>query len=286
MAKIVLYDSTKSDNRVTHFDPSGNIGDYSGFTDKLIDPDLTGFWTEGAGFLIPLLHWKWDGATGIAEQTETEKENRLKELVSNAPVVRVQEQSDDPTKQVGGKHKALGFNFAVPASTGDHNYDIQVPYNISVLSVEYVPATDMEGDAFSAYIAPDITIGTITSDVSISDTVINVGQSVIDNSYIGAIVKLDDGTNVSNCGYILSVDSGTITVETGSANAHAAATPTSVKLTHEAIKDVTLSGTVVMDIGATKIGSSYIPANAIIRITYHNHSGVAHNFTGVIEYLY
>ena len=42
----------------------------------------------------------------------------------------------------------------------------------------------------------------------------------------------------------------------------------------------------VIELGAEKIGGSYIPANTVIRFHYNNNEGSAKIFTGILGLLY
>lgn len=195
---------------------------------------------------------------------------------------------EDETNRTQGHYQSRGLEMSIPASTGLHTADFSFNYPISLMSMEYVPEASMDGDYFDATVGPETIIGTITSDVTASDTVINVSQTVLDNIQIGYLVHLDDLTNKDALTEVTAIDkvAGTITVATGAVNGFAAATPTYVKQTVLMAKNIRLSGTVRIELGSTKIGGSFLPANTAIRITYNNISGTAKTFAAIAEYLY
>ncbi len=166
---------------------------------------------------------------------------------------------------------------------------INWPIPVNVLSLNFKTTGDNEDDQLNCCVSPDTTIGAITQDVTVNDTVINVDSSVISNISIGFYVKLDDGVDVSDLGRIISIDSGsnTITVETAASNSHAASTPTVVKLTVFYIKDynIGLAGNYIL--GDSKIGGSLVPANTNVCFDYINNSvSVAKKLIVQIEYIY
>lgn len=207
---------------------------------------------------------------------------------NEASIVKILEEDSDPNKRTGGHYQAVGLRISVPASTGIHTKDFTFPHPISLMSMEYVPKSSMDGDKFDILVAPETTIGSITADVTASDTIINVDATVLASTFVGAVIHIDDGTNKDLLGKVLSVDKagGTITVESGATNAFLAATPTYVKQTVRLVENVWIHGTVLTELGSTKIGGSYLPANTVIRIEYDNVTGTAKDYDSICEILY
>ena len=205
-----------------------------------------------------------------------------------ALVTKIHEQDLDPVKQVAGHFRAKGFEMDIPATAGPHNLDITFPIDIAMLSMEFTPKPEMDGDYFCVLVGLHTVIGTITSDVSVSDTVLNVSQTVIDNAFLGVHILLDDGTNTSECAQVTAIDPalGTITVETASDQAYLVSTPTFVKMTAVAVEDVHLDGGARVEIGHSKIGGSFFPKGYTMRVVYHNITETAKKFRAVLEYLY
>ena len=83
-----------------------------------------------------------------------------------------------------GGHYAFHSEKMTAAANTITTHDITFPININILASKVHITADMEGYIISWSISPDQTIGTITSDVSIGDTVINVSQTVVDDADI------------------------------------------------------------------------------------------------------
>ena len=133
------------------------------------------------------------------------------------------------------------------------------------------------------------TTGTITSDVTASDTVINVSQTVIDNVNIGYKIQLDDSTNTDDLGIVTAIDTDnkTITVDTAATQGFSAATPTYVKQTVCMVSDYEIGPAWEWVIGESKIGGSHLPANTTVEVKYTNNSAItAKKLVAKIEYLY
>lgn len=151
-------------------------------------------------------------------------------------------------------------------------YSFSYPMNISVIEARFVSATENEGDVWSWVIAPNTTIGALTANVSVSDTVINVSSTVTDNIKVGFFCNLFDGVNTEELGRVLAIDSeaGTITVETASTQAFSAASPTYVQMSIYFLKDVEIGHPWATVYGEGKIKSSYVPANTTVKVMYDN----------------
>lgn len=214
-------------------------------------------------------------------------ESSIEEVVQK---VKVLEEDGDTNKQTGGHFRAKTLAYDIPTGTQWHYTNFTFPYPICILSMEYVGVSTHEGDLIKIDIAPDTTIGEITSDVSISDTVINVDNNVLANIKVGYLVTLDDGTNSESLGYVvdLSKKDKTITVENAATIAFSASTPTSIKQTIPIIDGIEIDYTTSsIAIGATKIGGSYLPANTVLRFGYFNGDATAgKRFRAILEFLY
>lgn len=287
MASVVIYDPYDSivADRVITYLSSANTPEYVGQPNTLVDPDLS------ALTAVPYKYWKYDGVSAIVEMSVSEKEAVSEFLArQNISTVKVLEEDMDKDKQTQGHFRAKTLAFDVPVGAQWHYTNFTFPYPISLLSMEYVGINALIDDRIKINIAPDTTTGTITSDVTASDTVINVSQTVIDNVQIGYNLKLDDGTNVDDLGYVLSYDKTnlTVTMETAAVNGFLAATPTYVKQTIPLLEDIEIDYTTAsITIGATKIGGSYLPANTVIEFGYYNgDASGGKRFRAIVEFLY
>ena len=205
------------------------------------------------------------------------------------PLLKVVIEEESPDKHTGRHYQSQSFEIAADATNGWKETTISFPYAISLLSAEWINKTENEGDEVEFLVGEDTIVGAITSDVSATDTVINVQKSVVNNVYVGAYIKLTEGGTTDNVGRILSIDKSAkqITIETATTNAFTAAGPTYVKMTVKIVPHLILVGNnVPMSIGESKIGASYIPANAVLKARYNNISAIEKTFSFVLEYLY
>ena len=205
-------------------------------------------------------------------------------------LVRVQEQDDDPAKQVTGFYRGVGLTHTVPGVVGESFTDFTFPFNIAMLDMEFIAKSDNIGDVFSVCIAPETIVGAITADVSVNDTTFNVSPTVLENVKEGFAIHLSDGVNNDLCGFVTAggIDkvAGTLSVSVGAEHAFAAATPTYVKMTVPVVQDVKFTGQSTIELGSSKIGGSFVPAGTNIRFHYDNKDGVAKEFHGILEILW
>lgn len=214
----------------------------------------------------------------------TDFENNFKEDGNKRLQTRIEEEE----VYTGGNYQSQSFEMSIGAGEAEKVMDISFPIPISVLSGEVTGDALYQQDDLEVFVYPDTITGTITSDVAVNDTVINVSQSVIDNVKIGFYIKLDDGTNNDDLGRCISIDKNNlkITVETASTNAYLASTPTYIKQTVKFVPHLRLPMNSRVVIGESKIGGSHLPANAILRVRYINNSATTKTFSFILEYLY
>lgn len=191
--------------------------------------------------------------------------------------------------KTGGHFQARGIAVDIPAIVGWYDFpDLSWPFPVSVLSADAFAKSENNKDTIEFLVAPDTIVGAVIADVTTSDTILNVQQSVIDNMQLGYWVGLYDGINTDSCGRCLNIDSinSQITVETAPTNAYAAVSPTYVRMTNKMACEIELTEGHRMVLGESKIGGSYLPANTVMRLRYNNRDGVAKRFAFVLEYLY
>jgi len=158
----------------------------------------------------------------------------------------------------------------------------------NALAIQFHTSAENIGDTVTLAIAPNTTVGILTSDVAVNDTILNVSSTVTDFIRVGYELTLTDGINTEVLGVVVNVNpgAGQVTVETACPTAFAAATPTYVQQTVYFIKDFYLQGPYTYKLGDTTIGSSYIPTGTIVRIKYTNNSAAAKTFVGIVELFY
>lgn len=195
---------------------------------------------------------------------------------------------DEPT---GGRYQAQSFEFDITHDIGTwDSMEVSFPYPTSLFSTEWINETLFENDIVKVEVAPNTIIGSISSNVSVSDTVINVSQTVVDNIRLGYLLNLFDGTNSDDLGRVIDIDKDalTVTVETASTIAFASSTPTYARMTIQFIPHIMLKGLGRVELAKDVVGGSYIPANSPITVSYKNVEGTTTGkcFSFILEYKY
>lgn len=117
---------------------------------------------------------------------------------------------------------------------------------------------------------------------------IAVSSTVVNYTFIGYYIKLNDGTNIDDVGRVLSVNKNTnkIYVEFNPIHSFNAATPTYVLQTIYILKNYEIQEPWEHNIGQSKIGGAYVPADIAITIDYTNNTNATSVILGRVEYLY
>jgi hypothetical protein len=186
----------------------------------------------------------------------------------------------------GGNFKTETIIMNISASS-TFEADYTWPYPISLLVLFSTITSTHEGDNLEITVAPNTTVGLLTSNVSANDTTISVSQTVIDNLYIGYKLKLDDGSNVDDLGYVTAINKVTnqVTVNTPAVHSFDSSN-TAVKMTIYYVENFEIGAPANITIGKSKIGASYIPAGTIIHAKYTNNNTDTKKFIARLEYLY
>lgn len=210
-------------------------------------------------------------------------QNSIQEIQRISETKVIISEEDTPT---GGKFKAVCYKHT--CTPGVNVRDYTFPYAISALAVKFVSIEEHRNDELELHIAPDTTIGTLTSSIVIDDTILPVSSTVLLYASVGVYIKITDGVNEENLGIVTEVDTinSTITIETPVTYNYSHLTPTLIKMTIKSIDNFIIGHPSLYNIGESKIGSSYVPANTILRVKYTN-NGVdpVDNYYNV-EYMY
>jgi len=138
---------------------------------------------------------------------------------------------------------------------------------------------DMDGDCMTWEISPNTTIGTVTSNITIGDSIINVSQTVVDNIDAGFKCRIADATSPTvtyeDVGQVLNVDkeNSQITIENTASMAWTAASGVIIQMTVSFADEMEIGSTpTTFEIGKSTIGASYLPANTPVICSYDNKS--------------
>lgn len=187
-------------------------------------------------------------------------------------------------KKLQGETQFQSFEVTVDAPTGMYVHDVSFPFDVNLIRGRWFNKALFAGDSLEMTVAEDSIIGAITANVAIDDTVINVSQSVVDNTKKGYYIKCEG----QDWGRVIGIDNDALTITIESA-ATAAITATGSQYILQTVKYVPhlyLEGSDTMMVLEGGVGSSFLPANTVVKIKYHNDTGTAKTYSAIFEYFY
>ena len=188
----------------------------------------------------------------------------------------------EETIETGGYFRCEGHKFTIAAGTTD-SHMISWPYPISVLESYFTCGTNQEGDVINVVTGPDTIVGTITANVAISDTVIPVSLTVVQNAQVGWDFKIGS----DNLGYIIGIDANALTITLATPVTSTYTSGDYAKIEVPGIRDLEIGPAAFRyQIGASKTGGKYLPANTNVKVSYTNNGVNPITFRYQLEYLY
>jgi hypothetical protein len=189
----------------------------------------------------------------------------------------------------GGFYSSMGIVFDINTTINSiTESDVSFKHPVNILTVGFTPNESNFNDEITGIIAPNTTIGYITSNSYIGESHINVSQTVIDNIYIGFSCYLTDGTNSSGCGVVTNIDKELNSISFGTPlnNSYSLYSPTYVQMSIHMLNKFSIGPNHNYKLGQASIGASYIPTGTIGRICYKNVTGGPKKCYFNFEYLY
>lgn len=178
--------------------------------------------------------------------------------------------NEESANKTGGYFKIESQAFDAPPNTIT-TYDFSYPIKMGVLAIKVPTNDNQEGDIMSVFLAPNTTIGVITSDANIGDTILNVSQTVINNIALGFYVNITDFVNSDELNRVIGINkvNNTITVETPVQTGFTAS-GTYVQISINYMDKWEIGRGWVYEFGDSKIGASVADENVPARVIYEN----------------
>lgn len=188
----------------------------------------------------------------------------------------------------GGLYCAESRTMTATANTTT-SYTLSWPFDISVISVFFTPASVNTGDIVNCYVGPNTTIGTTTVDLSLNGVVINVSNSVIVNVKRGMLINLVNTTTNSSTilGRVISVDTTGLTLTCETPTSILVPSGSLVQVTVNNIRNFSIGQPGTVSLSSRNSMASFLPANTLVRVSYTNASVMTtKTFSFGFEYLY
>ncbi len=200
------------------------------------------------------------------------------------PVVTIKEETGTPT---GGNFRSQSFIADIPPNSSQ-TFDYNWQYPISVIVLKFYTDNTFFGDTFNCLIAPNTTIGFITSDTPSNSNTFNVSPTVIRNCKIGyqCNLFLPYNSTIIDLGDIISIDYANNKVVSSIPVNNNILAGSHFQISINNVRNFVISYPGCYTIGQSKIGTSYLPAGRIIRLVYNNNSSIPKKFIWNMEFLY
>lgn len=185
----------------------------------------------------------------------------------------------------GNNYRVESRKLVIPANSElIQEYTWQYP--IDVMTINWYADTSNLGDVINGYMAPNTTIGAITSNVSSGATLIHVSSTVLSYIKIGYELNITNGVNINIfMGQVKAIDKVNNTLlctipASGSINA-----PAYVQMTIHNIYEVYLVPGIT-NLANKRVTSSALPKNTIAKLKYTNNGNTEKTFLMYFEFMY
>lgn len=188
----------------------------------------------------------------------------------------------------GGHYRCETFKVTSLANSVNST-TISFPFPITIVRGSIQVEAAQRGD-FVSVTFPNVTLGVLTADAAIADTVLHVTSDVTTNMKLGFDVVLTDGsTYVDKVGRVINIDpvAGTITIQPALTGAYTAASTVYVQATRAFIDNVELGGGPAKEeFNSGRQTGASLPSNTVGTLIYNNTHGTENSVVLVVQYLY
>ncbi len=209
---------------------------------------------------------------------------------------KVEIEEQDPQHANKGFHRFSSREIDIPGSvTGPVTIseDYTVKYDIGVLDIYWQTEEVQRRDVIEMCIGPHTAVTTLSATGATGATGIEVPAASIKYFPNGAFLRLHNMVSqaTQDVGEVIGLTGTTVHVDVP-LDQEFPPTITAVERTIKPVDRCRFGGPMKMSIGKSKIGSTWIPANTPMRLSYTNNGWTGGGFTGpkefsvFVEYLY
>jgi len=173
-----------------------------------------------------------------------------------------------------------GISFSCAASTTT-TFDQIYPYDVTIIVGKMLVEDANQGDVLNIILTPNLTIGTLTQNASIGDTVIYVDDTAINNYAKGVYFTINSGPSTYYIKSLNLMDS-TITLTTALAEAYVSGN--TIQRNIPIVQNFTLPSKGIVLLGELNHISTYIPAGATFRFLYTNNTSSVKTFNFLLSF--
>jgi hypothetical protein len=184
----------------------------------------------------------------------------------------------------GNNYRVQSKKLLIPANS-THYEDYTWEYPIDVMTINWIADASNIGDTIDGYVAPNTTIGAVTSNITSGDTLIHVSSIVLAYIKIGYEINITNGTTNIIMGEVNGIDKVNSTLLCTIAASENINAPAYVQMTIHNIMDIHLTPGIFI-LAAKSITSSSLPKGTIARLKYVNNGNTEKTFIFYYEFLY
>lgn len=188
------------------------------------------------------------------------------------------------TGATGNNYRVEFKKLTIPGNSEiykDYTWD----FPIELMTINWIADTSHINDIINGYIAPNTTIGAITSKITVGDTLINVSSSVLKYISIGHVLNITNGVSNILMGEVKRIDKINNTILACIPANINMETPSYVQMTIHNIKDAYLMPG-ILNLASKRITSSLLPTGTKARLKYRNNGNIEKDFIFYVEIMY
>lgn len=183
-----------------------------------------------------------------------------------------------------GHFQSCTIDLYIEDATGTTYSDLSFPYPVSLFSSEWLVREEQVGDVAEFQLAPNTVCGVLRQAHTSGDTVLYVNDTVFTEA--GVSLGFYITINGQDLGRVLEIDNVNLTLTVENPLASNLEAMTYIMFTVKIVPHWRFNAPGFCSVGESKIGASFIPANTVMRMVYHNYSGTAKWMVISLDYLY
>jgi len=184
----------------------------------------------------------------------------------------------------GDNYRVESKKLVIPPNTTLHE-DYTWGYPLAVMTINWFADIEHLGDIINGYISPYTTIGAITSNITLGDTLINVSPTVLEYINVGYEVNITNGISNIIMGEVIAIDKVNNTLILSIPATENINAGSYLQMTVHNIYNIHLVPGIT-HLASKHIESSFLPKNTVARLQYTNNGNTEKTFIFYFEYMY
>jgi hypothetical protein len=190
-----------------------------------------------------------------------------------------------------GYYQSTTIPILIPAGTPGYTYifDYSFPYDIAIWTSNFTSSAELVGDSFDIIIGPNSTIGYLTQQANIGDTVLHCSDTVFSTGYManGIHVTIKNGATEQNVEHVSEVNPTGKTIRVFKELESTYNIGSLVQINTYIVKNQVIGNVgKTYHYGSKGIATRKVPKGVNTRFLYKNNNGLEKNLYFDMEYNY